>query len=139
MIYRVRVIFGDTDQMGVVYHSNYLRYFEGARAASLRAVGRSHKDLDEWGIALPVAEAHCRYRRPAYYEDRLDIHVGITAIRGASLRFEYRATRGPELLADGYTLHAVVDKQSGRPRAMPAPFRQLLEASAGLPADRIIE
>src|ERR1041384_1719806 len=63
----VRVIFGDTDQMGVVYYANYLRYFEGARAAYWRALGRSYKDLEAWGIALPVVEAHCEYRRPAYY------------------------------------------------------------------------
>ena len=73
MIHQVRVIFGDTDQMGVVYYANYLRYFEGARAAFLRHVGRSYKDLEAWNVALPVVEAHCRYRKPAHYEDLLDL------------------------------------------------------------------
>ena len=73
MIHQVRVIFGDTDQMGVVYYANYLRYFEASRAAYLRDFGKSHADLDAWGVALPVVEAHCRYRQPARYEDLLDI------------------------------------------------------------------
>ena len=67
--HEIRVIFGDTDQMGVVYYANYLRFFESSRAAYWRALGRSYKDLEAAQIALPVIEAHCNYRRPAYYED----------------------------------------------------------------------
>ena len=73
MIHEIRIIFGDTDQMGVVYYANYLRFLEASRAAYLRALGRSHADLDAWGIALPVVEAHCRSRSPSRYEDLLDI------------------------------------------------------------------
>ncbi len=73
MIHEIRVIFGDTDQMGVVYYANYLRFFEGARAGYWRGCGRTHKDLDNWGVALPVVEAHARYRKPAFYEDLLAI------------------------------------------------------------------
>jgi acyl-CoA thioester hydrolase len=125
MIHQVRVIFGDTDQMGVVYYANYLRYFEASRAALLRALGRSHADLDAWGVALPVIEAHCDYRRPAHYEDLLDIEVGIDEVRAASLRFAYEVRRGELLLAVGYTRHACVDP-TGRPRRMPAPLRALI-------------
>ena len=71
MKHEIRVIFGDTDQMGVVYYANYLRYFESARAAYWRDLGKSYKDLVEWGVALPVVEAHCNYKRPAFYEDLL--------------------------------------------------------------------
>ena len=77
MIHEYQVIFGDTDQMVVVYYANYLRFFEGSRAAYWRACGRTHKDLDDWGVALPVVEAQCRYRKPARYEDVLQIHVEI--------------------------------------------------------------
>ncbi|MFL5396949.1 MAG: acyl-CoA thioesterase, partial [Myxococcales bacterium] len=63
------MLYGDTDQMGVVYYANYLRYFEAARAALWRSLGLSYKDLESWGIALPVVEANCRYRRPAHNED----------------------------------------------------------------------
>ena len=122
MIYPVRVIFGDTDQMGVVYYANYLRYFEGARAEYWRALGKSYKDLEAWGVALPVVEAHCAYRRPARYEDLLDIDVEIGELRGASVRFVYAVRRGGELLAEGWTRHAVIGTD-GRPRAIPEPMR----------------
>lgn len=128
MIHQVRVIFGDTDQMGVVYYGNYMRYFEASRAAFLRHLGKSHADLDAWGVALPVAEAHCRYRRPAHYEDLLDVHIEVTEIGGASLRFEYEVRRDGELLAEGYTLHATVNPE-GRILRMPKQLRELVESA----------
>lgn len=126
MIHPVRVIFGDTDQMGVVYYANYLRYFESARAALLRHRGRSQKDLVRWGIGLPVIEAHCRYRKPAHYEDLLEVNVAVTDIRSASLKFVYEINRDGALLADGYTVHACVGK-NGRPCRIPGELRALIE------------
>jgi acyl-CoA thioester hydrolase len=125
MKYEIRVIFGDTDQMGVVYYANYLRYFEGARAEYWRALGRSYKDLEDAGVALPVIEAHCNYKRPARYEDLLQIDIEIGEVRGASLRFVYAVRRGGELLAEGHTRHAVIGTD-GRPRAMPEFMRALI-------------
>lgn len=125
MIHQVRVIFGDTDQMGVVYYGNYMRFFEASRAAFLRSFGKSHKDLDAWGVALPVVEAHCRYRKPAYYEDLLDIHVEVDELRGASMRFVYEVRRGGDLLAEGYTRHAAI-RPDGRPCPVPGPLRDLI-------------
>ena len=125
MIHEYQVIFGDTDQMGVVYYANYLRFFEGSRAAYWRACGRTHKDLDDWGVALPVVEAQCRYRKPARYEDVLQIHVEIAEMRGASMRFEYLVTRGNDLLAEGFTRHAVIGLD-GRPRALPQALRDAI-------------
>jgi acyl-CoA thioester hydrolase len=125
MRHDIQVIFGDTDQMGVVYYANYLRYFESARAAYWRALGKSYKDLEAWGVALPVVEAHCRYRRPAYYEDLVSVDVRVSELRAASLRFAYAIYRGEELLADGTTRHAVVGP-NGRPRALPAELRDAI-------------
>jgi acyl-CoA thioester hydrolase len=125
MLHEVRVIFGDTDQMGVVYYANYLRYFESARAAYWRSLGKSYKDLEEVGVAMPVVEAHCNYRRPARYEDLLVIDVDVSELRGASLRFAYRVMRGEELLADGSTRHAVIGSD-GRPKALPALLRDAI-------------
>jgi acyl-CoA thioester hydrolase len=118
MIYEVRVIFGDTDQMGVVYYANYLRFFEGARAEYWRSLGRSYKDLEAAQIAMPVIEAHCSYKRPSHYEDILAIETEVTEMRGASLRFTYIVRRGTDLLAEGYTRHAVIGP-SGRPQRIP--------------------
>jgi acyl-CoA thioester hydrolase len=125
MLHEIRVIFGDTDQMGVVYYANYLRFFESARAAYWRDLGKSYRDLEAWGVALPVVEAHCNYRRPAHYEDLLTVDLGISEVRGASLRFVYRVLRGAELIADGYTRHAVIGTD-GRPRALPAALREAI-------------
>ena len=121
-IHPLRVIFGDTDQMGVVYYGNYLRYFEASRAAYWRGLGKSYRDLEAWGVALPVVEAHCRYRRPAHYEDLLGIEVVIDELRGASVRFTYAVRRDQALLAEGFTRHAAIGPD-GRPRAFPAEFR----------------
>ncbi len=125
MRHEVRIIFGDTDQMGVVYYANYLRFFESSRAAYWRDLGRSYKDLEAWDVALPVVEASCVYKRPAYYEDLLEIEVAVSELRGASLRFRYQVWRGTDLLAEGMTRHAVVGK-SGRPKAMPPELRDLI-------------
>ena len=126
MIYEVRVIFGDTDQMGVVYYANYLRFFEGARAEYWRSLGRSYKDLEAAQIAMPVIEAHCSYKRPALYEDVLAIETDVTEMRGASLRFTYIVRRAGELLAEGFTRHAVIGP-TGRPRPIPDFMRTLVK------------
>jgi acyl-CoA thioester hydrolase len=125
MIYEYRVIFGDTDQMGVVYYANYLRMFEGARAEYWRALGRSYKDLEAAQIAMPVVEAHCRYRRPAMYEDLLAIETAVTEMRGASMRFEYAVRRNGEKLAEGFTRHAMIGPD-GAPVRIPEFIRALV-------------
>jgi len=126
MKHEIRVIFGDTDQMGVVYYANYLRFFESARAAYWRSLGKSYKDLEEAQIALPVIEAHCNYKKPSRYEDLLEVDVSVGELRSASLRFMYVIRRGPDLIAEGHTRHAVIGP-TGRPRALPDEFRDLLE------------
>ena len=128
--HEVCVIFGDTDQMGVVYYANYLRYFEGARAAYWRGLGRSYRDLEAWGVALPVVEVQCHYRRPAHYEDLLEVEVRVSELRAASLRFVYRVVRGGDLLAEGMTRHAVIGTD-GRLRALPPMLRDLVTRAPG--------
>jgi acyl-CoA thioester hydrolase len=126
MIHQVRVIFGDTDQMGVVYYANFLRFFESSRAEFLRRIGSSGRDLVRLGVGFPVVEAHCRYRKPAHYEDLLDIEVTVSELRAASLRFAYQVRRDAELLAEGNTLHACATPE-GRPTRIPAELRALLD------------
>src|SRR4051812_22868991 len=115
MFHEQRVIFGDTDQMGVVYYANYLRFFEASRAAFLRSFGRSHGAPGAGGVALPVVEAPCRYRLPARYEALLLIEVLIGEVRPASMRFDYKVRRGGHPLAGGGTRHASIGPD-GRPR-----------------------
>ena len=122
MIHQIRVIFGDTDQMGIVYYANYLRYFESARSALLRERGFSARDLLEQGVMFPVTEANCRYRRPARFEDLIDVHIAVADMGHARVRFAYSLRRGDEVLAEGHTVHACVDA-TGRPRRIPADLR----------------
>lgn len=125
MIHEIRVIFGDTDQMGVVYYANYLRFFESARADYWRSLGRSYKDLEDAQIAMPVVEAHCNYKRPAHYEDILLVDTNVSEMRGASLRFTYVVRRGTDVLAEGYTRHGIIGPD-GRPRRIPEFMRALV-------------
>ncbi len=69
----IRVRYAETDQMGVVYHSNYFLYFESARAESIRHMGFTYADMEKMGIIMPVVDVHCRYLRPAKYDDLLTI------------------------------------------------------------------
>ncbi len=132
----VRVIYGDTDQMGVVYYANYLRYFEAGRNEFIRAKGLRYRDFEaRFGLQLPVAEAGVMYRRPARYDDLVSVETTLTELRRASARFGYRLVRDGDLLATGFTLHACVDA-SGRMRRLPAELRSHLEAGAEPPPAR---
>jgi len=128
MIHQVRVIFGDTDQLGIVYYANYLRWFESARGALLRERGLSGQQIFELGVAFPVAEAFCKYLRPARYEDLLDVDVRISELGHVRVRFVYEIRRDGVVLASGQTLHACVDVQSGAPVRIPDSLRAALES-----------
>jgi len=117
---RVRVIYGDTDQMGVVYYANYLRYFELARSEFLRAHGRSYREMEAEGLSLPVVEATCRYVAPARYEDLLAVGIEVPAVTRVTLTFRYQVTREGEsaVLCTGSTVHACLGR-GGRPARLP--------------------
>ena len=132
MRHEIRVIFGDTDQMGVVYYANYLRFFESARADYWRSLGRTYKDLEDAQVAMPVIEAHCNYKKPARYEDLLEVDIRVGELRMASLRFDYVVYRGAEVLAEGHTRHAIIGP-NGRPRAIPQFMKSLVEADLAQP------
>ena len=108
-----RVIYGDTDQMGVVYYANYLRWFEKGRGELLRVSGIPYATIEQRGMHFPVAEVSCRYFRPAHYDDLIVIETRIASVSRASLTFTYRIMREAEsaLLASGSTKHACVDGQ----------------------------
>ncbi len=121
----IRVIFGDTDQMGIVYYANYLRWFEASRGTLLRQVGYPYSDIEKAGWSMPVIEAHVKYLRPARYEDLLRVTITVDEMRAASLRFRYEVARDEETLATGWTVHACIDK-TGRPVRIPEQVRKLL-------------
>ena len=128
---RVRVIYGDTDQMGVVYYANYFRYFEFARSEYFRARGGSYQDLEREGRFLPVVEASCSYRGSARYDDLLVIRTEISELRRASLTFAYELRRQSEerILCIGRTVHACIGS-NGKPVRIPEQLANLLQPSA---------
>jgi len=118
----LRVIYGDTDQMGVVYYANYLRWFEAGRTEFLRAKGLSYSEFEaREKLILPVAEAGVSYLSPARYDDLVVVETSLAQARRASARFTYAIRRGPDLLATGFTVHACVDA-TGRIRRLPDEF-----------------
>jgi acyl-CoA thioester hydrolase len=117
---KIRVLYADTDQMGVVNNAVYLRWFEIGRAEWLRQRGRPYKDLEAGGFLLPVVEAHLRYRESARYDDVVDISGGPTDLRAASVKFEYVLRRAADgiILCEGWTLHACMSPD-GKVRRFP--------------------
>jgi acyl-CoA thioester hydrolase len=130
----IRVIYGDTDQMGIVYYANYLRFFEAARTEFIRAKGLRYRDFEsEHDLRLPVTEATVHYRQPARYDDLLTVEIWLGEVRRASARFDYRIVRGDDVLVTGHTVHACVDG-TGRVRRFPPALLERLctgEAPAG--------
>lgn len=97
--------------MGVVYYSNYYRYFEVGRTDWFRNLGISYKKLEEMGIFLPVVESHCRYYHSIFYDDVITVKTIVTEFTGVRIRFDYAIYRDEEneKLAEGYTLLAVTN------------------------------
>ncbi len=109
---RLRVRYAETDQMGVVYYSNFLVWFEIGRVELLRQLGFDYKTMEiEDDCFIPVVEANCRYKAPARYDDELIIVTHVAAVRGAVLKFRYQVVRvsDQQLLAEGETTHVVTD------------------------------
>lgn len=128
----IRVIYGDTDQMGVVYYANYLRWFEAGRTEFLRAKGLSYSDFEaREKLILPVVEAGVTYRQPARYDDLVAVETRLAEARRASARFEYEVKRGEDLLATGFTVHACVSP-AGRIERLPKEFVQRMKAGEGI-------
>ena len=109
-----RVLYGDVDQMGVIYYGNYFRLFELGRAEFIRERGMSCKDIEEAGFMLPVTEAHCHYYASARYDDLVLVETRVEQMRRASLRFAYdifRDSSRREKLVDGWTVHACLNPE----------------------------
>ncbi len=118
----IRVIYGDTDQMGVVYYGNYRRVFEAARNEWLRAKGARWRDIEAaQAVYRPVAEVKVTYTRPARYDDVIVVETRLGDLGRVSLRFDYRVLRGEDVLALGHTIHACVSRD-GDIRELPEPL-----------------
>ena len=108
-ISHIRVRYAETDRMDVVYHSNYLVWFETARILMLDEIGIPYLEIEARGLRLPVLTATAEYKRPARFDDRLEIHLFMREKPRARFRFEYEVRRGDTLLATGTTSHGFMD------------------------------
>jgi acyl-CoA thioester hydrolase len=122
----VRVRYAETDQMGVVYYANYLVWFEVGRTDLLRSLGWSYREMEAAGVSLPVIEAQCAYRRPAKYDDELDVRTQGRMLSPARMEFRYEVVRRADqvVAAEGFTIHAAVNAE-GRPCRLPERIRQV--------------
>ena len=125
---QLRVRYAETDQMGVVYHSNYIVWFEVGRVEMLRQLGFTYRDMEQYDdIHIAVADVHCRYKAPAKYDDLLTIRTRLVNVRGSILHFGYEIVRSDDgkTLAEGESVHIVVNSGFQRirlPEKYLAPF-----------------
>ena len=129
---QVRVRYAETDQMGVVYHANYLVWFEIGRVELMRQRGLDYGKLEaEEGCGIAVVEATVRYKRPARYDDVLIIETTVLKVRGPIIRFGYKVLRAEDglLLCEGETVHVVVGRDMKR-RHIPKKYAEILSAAA---------
>ena len=114
----IRVRYQETDAMGVLHHANYFTYFEMGRTELLRANGKSYRDLEDGGLLMVIVKIGCNYRRPARYDDVLRLHTVTTRVTAAKIEHEYQMYRGDELLCEGHSTLACVDRE-GRVQRVP--------------------
>jgi acyl-CoA thioester hydrolase len=126
----VRVRYAETDQMGVVYHANYLVWFEVGRVELIRAVGIEYKRMEiDDDCHIVVADAHCRYHQSAKYDEVIRIRTRIAESRNRMVKFSYEALRDSDgaLLATGETTH-VICGSNGKPKLLPEKYRSVFDA-----------
>ena len=135
----VRVRYAETDQMGIVYYGNYFTWFEIGRVELCRQLGFEYKKMEtEDDSFIIVAEAQCRYKKPARFDDVLAIRTRVTQSQRRTLRFGYEILNHAtsELLATGETMHVICDSR-GRPKSLPEKYRQYFPATARADAESI--
>ena len=115
----VRVRFAETDAQGIAHHASFVVWLEVARVAHLARYAGGYQAIRERGVEALTTEVHVRYHRATYFDECSD---GLGSLRRhprITLRYEYRITRGDELVAEGYTQHATVDRETYRPTRVP--------------------
>ncbi len=123
----IRVRYNETDQMGIVHHSNYIFYYEVARTELMRSLGTSYREMEERGALLVVRDVQSRFIAPAYYDEVLNVRVSIREMPTVKVTFDFEIfnERG-ELIHTGTVVLACVDRTSRRPKRAPEWFVALL-------------
>ena len=116
----VRIRFAETDAQGIAHHASFVVWLEVARVAYLERHAGGYQGIRDRGLEALTTGVHVRYHRAAYFDETLTVWTRCTGLRGARFSYEYRIARGDELVADGYTRHATVDRETYRPTRVPA-------------------
>jgi acyl-CoA thioester hydrolase len=130
---RIRVRYAETDQMGIVYHSNHFIWFEVGRVELLRQLGFTYKEMERQdNCHIAVVDARCRYKAPVHYDDEVLVRTYLKNVREKLIHFGYELVRAEngELLAEGETTHIVADAQM-KPRTLPDKYMKVFRAAAG--------
>ena len=124
----LRIRYAETDRMGYAYYGNYATYFEVARVEAMRALGMSYKDMEDDGVILPVAEFSIKYKKPAFYDEKITVRVTIKEIPKIRFKFYYETLNEKgELLNTAFTELVFVNKQTGRPMVIPNNLKVLFK------------
>ncbi|MEN0053496.1 MAG: thioesterase family protein [Mucilaginibacter sp.] len=120
---KIRVRYGETDQMGYMYYGNYAQFYEVGRVEMLRSMGLTYKGMEDSGIMLPVLELKCKYLKPALYDEEISVRVIIDKIPGIRIHFRYELSNEKgELINQGETLLAFINMTTNRPCRPPQDF-----------------
>ncbi len=128
---QIRVRYAETDQMNVVYYSNYFVFFESGRTELLRSIGLPYTELEITGYILPVIEAYAKYYKPATYDDLINVITILKELPTARIKLEYeiRDNKTNDLIAEGYTIHSFVKSFTRKPSRAPEIFLKTLETA----------
>jgi acyl-CoA thioester hydrolase len=126
---KIRAIYADTDAMGIVYHTNYIRWFESGRTELLRDMGIVYSEMEAAGFNLPLTEVHCHYYLPAHYDETVLVETEIAYVKWVSIKFTYVIwdERREKLLTEGYTVHACTDR-SGKVVRIPSHISGMIKS-----------
>ena len=119
--------YGETDQMGIIYHANYINYYEIARTEMIREIGYPYQEMENDGIMMPVIEVQCKYIRPAYYDEELTIRTIVKELPTSRMTFHYEIYNAKqELINTGIAVLAFMDGNTRRPCRPPEKMMQLI-------------
>jgi acyl-CoA thioester hydrolase len=125
---KVRVRYGETDQMGYMYYGNYAEFYEVGRVEMLRSLGMTYSGMESSGIMMPVLEMKCKYLKPALYDEEISIKVIMDKMPGIKIHFRYELYNPrEELINTGETLLAFVNMKTNRPCLPPQDFIDALK------------
>ena len=125
---KIRVEYHHTDQMGIVHHSNYVKFFEVARTEWLRAVGLTYAEMERRGVMMPIVEVQVKYRQPAYYDELIRVRAIVEEMPMARMTFKYEIYGEDDRpIATGLTTLGFIDSVTRRPQRVPSWLCEVLE------------